>query len=607
MMMFLFSSSVAAQYVVQQTGGGTHTTIQSAINTATDGDEIVVMPGVYTERINFLGKAVRIRGSDPFDANIVAATIIDPDTPGTAVTFASGEGPDSVLNGLTIRGADSPIDGGGVSCTNNSSPLIVRNVIKANVAAGNGGGIFCASGAAPRIVDSAVFGNRCQARGGGVYAESSAPILERNVIDSNAAGCSAGGGVYLAAGTDAAILRGNQIVRNMSRLGGAIALSGSSPLIEQNRIERNVAMPRAGAISCSSADATIVNNFISGNRAEIAAALDAVNSDVVLSGNTIVGNWATDAAILLFLNGSHASMSGNIIAHSRNGVAVQALTGATVAAEHNCLFANAGGNFTGAVTQGPGHVFIDPAIQQVGTWAFTGLIDEGEGPPCDVGVGRVELVALIHGQASAFGTAQYRLRPDRERFILDVSGFPPGSHAVFVANVAVGQINVNGAGVGSLEYDTHDGNFPPSFPNVNVGDVVRVAAIASGDLVGFWSGTGDAWMPGNEHLRSNSPCRDAWPTSSPQSTGADIDGQPRASGPARDIGADEIAPTGTGDADQDLDVDFADVGRFQWCHTGSNPPSGLPDAACAALDFDADADVDAIDWHSFQSAITGPN
>ena len=38
--------------------------IQTAINAGVDTDEVVVAPGIYFERIDFLGKAITVRSSD---------------------------------------------------------------------------------------------------------------------------------------------------------------------------------------------------------------------------------------------------------------------------------------------------------------------------------------------------------------------------------------------------------------------------------------------------------------------------------------------------------------------------------------------------------------
>ena len=57
--------------------GDPYCSIQTAMDHAVDTDEIVVAPGTYFESINFLGKAITVRSTDPMDPVVVAATIID--------------------------------------------------------------------------------------------------------------------------------------------------------------------------------------------------------------------------------------------------------------------------------------------------------------------------------------------------------------------------------------------------------------------------------------------------------------------------------------------------------------------------------------------------
>ena len=52
-------------------------TIQLAINNSLSGDEIIVAPGTYLESINFNGKAITVRSSDPSDAGIAPASLLE--------------------------------------------------------------------------------------------------------------------------------------------------------------------------------------------------------------------------------------------------------------------------------------------------------------------------------------------------------------------------------------------------------------------------------------------------------------------------------------------------------------------------------------------------
>ena len=74
-------------------------TIQQGIDTAVDGDVVRVYPGLYQEEIDFLGKALVVQGVTAGTAGIPVLH-----NPGDfAVSFYSGEGPDSILRNFVIR------------------------------------------------------------------------------------------------------------------------------------------------------------------------------------------------------------------------------------------------------------------------------------------------------------------------------------------------------------------------------------------------------------------------------------------------------------------------------------------------------------------------
>jgi hypothetical protein len=73
-------------------------TIQKAIDSAVDGDTITVLPGIYAENINFLGKNITLASTGPTNSNTVKRTTID----GTVV-FRGTEDPNCTLTGFNIN------------------------------------------------------------------------------------------------------------------------------------------------------------------------------------------------------------------------------------------------------------------------------------------------------------------------------------------------------------------------------------------------------------------------------------------------------------------------------------------------------------------------
>ncbi len=80
-------------------------TIQAAINSSHDGDAVLIWPGEYLEEIDFDRKRILVQSAAD------AATVIAPEA--YAFTFFKGEGPDTILRNLIIRGCPM----GGVLCS----------------------------------------------------------------------------------------------------------------------------------------------------------------------------------------------------------------------------------------------------------------------------------------------------------------------------------------------------------------------------------------------------------------------------------------------------------------------------------------------------------
>ena len=116
------AESVIAQTIENATTGQIYASIQQAINDALTGDAIVVSPGAYQylENINFKGKNITLRSTDPNDPVVVAATVINGGHQGTVVTLSGTEETDCVLAGLTILG-------GRVGVSSRAGSVTIRN------------------------------------------------------------------------------------------------------------------------------------------------------------------------------------------------------------------------------------------------------------------------------------------------------------------------------------------------------------------------------------------------------------------------------------------------------------------------------------------------
>ncbi len=200
-----------------------YATIQEAIDTALDGNTIVLEPGIHVEAgIDFRGKAVTVRSTDPDDPAVVQATVVDGDSVGGVFLFRSGEDTASVISGITITGGLSE-QGGGILCSG-SSPLITGNRIIGNAAEGEeteglGGGIACID-ASPVIIGNTIIENTARSGGGIGCLESASPLIRGNVLTGNAA-IYGGGAVFLGGSSDVV---NNTLAGNTASYGGGVHL-----------------------------------------------------------------------------------------------------------------------------------------------------------------------------------------------------------------------------------------------------------------------------------------------------------------------------------------------------------------------------------------------
>jgi beta propeller repeat protein len=240
---------------------GNYSTIQQAIDNSSSGDTVIVQPGTYYENIDFKGKNITLRSTDPENPAIVASTIINANGQGSVVTFKTSETNNAVLTGFTITGGIGTLTsssstssyyyGGGIYCTN-ASPIISCNVITNNNCPvnntsspyfyGYGGGIYFAN--SNSIITRNIIKSNYAYNGGGVYTynyNNSGTIIANNLIYLNTA--LFGGGVYFYYGAN---LINNTISDNSSTISSSTGQGGNlyaecysntvTPAVSQNII-----------------------------------------------------------------------------------------------------------------------------------------------------------------------------------------------------------------------------------------------------------------------------------------------------------------------------------------------------------------------------------
>jgi hypothetical protein len=169
-----------------------YTTIQAAINAASDGDTVLVADGTYVGLWNmdldFKGKAIKV-----VSENGPGNCIIDCERRGRGFYLNNNERQDSVISGLTITKGIGDKCGGGIYCGDFSSPTIDNCVISENSAdemhgPAFGGGIYSSRGS-PVISSCIIFENRA-GRGGygaGISIGSGSPVIRECIVSGNVA------------------------------------------------------------------------------------------------------------------------------------------------------------------------------------------------------------------------------------------------------------------------------------------------------------------------------------------------------------------------------------------------------------------------------------
>ncbi|MBT4584394.1 MAG: hypothetical protein HOC93_04860 [Phycisphaerae bacterium] len=335
----LSSSAFATTWTVDDDGKADFDNIQAAVDAATDGDEIIVMPGTYFENLNLSYKSLTLRSKDGPDS-----TIIDGGMKGTVVSIV-GKGSTSIsLEGFSVTngtGTESNITGGqdhiGGGLLISGGTITIQNCRISNnyllintPSQGNyhvlGGGIF-ANNCVLTISDTNCNNNVCEgfndqhdytssyAFGGGLFSLDSTLVIDNSFFWGNMAISTATGAWTStnASGGAMCVLNGSATVSNcalydnMVESNAVVGWGAGTPSLATG----------GGFAAIGSSEVTIQASSVTDNNIELTS-----GQTWYESGNSIAagaGVCAGSLVSLAWLNGvpevsiELSDVSGNVI------------------------------------------------------------------------------------------------------------------------------------------------------------------------------------------------------------------------------------------------------------------------------------------------------
>ena len=289
------------------------TDIQSAVDAAANGDEVLVYPGTYRGAGTWVVELGYQQSIWLHSVGGAAVTIIDGQFARTCYRNYFG---DSTLEGFTLTNGYAIVDGGGAKLYGGT---IKDCIITGNSADENGGGVLCGYNTSVTIEGCTVTENGGH-KGGGVAVEEYGIVTISDCTLSNNTAQFYGGGFYGKLSNNVTMnnctIAGNIAVRDG---GGLCGDTGSNVIMNNCNITSNAASRDGGGLFLyDNATATANNCDISSNSAvQNAGGIHTNSGDTVLcTGCTIENNTAgttggvlCDAASWVFIDMS--TLCGN--------------------------------------------------------------------------------------------------------------------------------------------------------------------------------------------------------------------------------------------------------------------------------------------------------
>ena len=514
-----------------------YATIQDAIDAAVDGDVVIVATATYTgdgnRDIDFYGKAITVRSTDPNDPNIVAATVIDCQATETnrhrGFFFHSGEDAKSVLSGLTITNAYAH-HGGGIYC-GNSSPTINNCIFRNNMAQyyGYAGPLPLLENSSQTISNYTESGIMCvppppppppscpppppppqrRGNGGGIYCVDSNALLTNCKFSGNSA-YENGGGMYNYRSSPTLI--NCTFSSNSSDSGGGMSnWQGGNPTLTNCTFTENSAEYGGGGMRNSdNSNPTLTNCMFSSNSAGWSGGLGNYFSSPILTNCNFTANSADGDGGAMNNYESNPVLTNCIFSGnsaSRGGGAFNERNSRSTLT--NCTFSENSAIISGGGIYLENPPYPPPPLPPPRPDPFTN--EDSDIYYDGVGENMIITNCILWGNEA----------PDGPEIYLEGS-----------SNVRVNYSDVQGdwGGEGNIDAD-------PLFIDP-----------------GYWDANG-VWVDGDYHLLAGSPCINAGdPNYTAEPNETDLDGKPRVIGGRIDMGAYEFNHIPISDAGPDQTV-----------------------------------------------------
>jgi hypothetical protein len=228
----LAAPNVSSAVVVSPDGSGDFPTIQEAVDAVADGDVIELTNGIFlgdgNRDIDYLGKAITIRSQSGDHRLCIIDCQGDPVENHRGFIFQSGEGFDSVLDGVTVTNGYWYDRAGAIFC----------------------GVPYEGTDCHPTIRGCAFIANEVGSAGGAISLLDSSPAIENCTFCGNSCPSFGGGAVWCDQGLSGSnpTITSCTFVDNSGPDGGAIWVVGSSPTIDRCIFAFNSS---GGAVTCA--------------------------------------------------------------------------------------------------------------------------------------------------------------------------------------------------------------------------------------------------------------------------------------------------------------------------------------------------------------------